>query len=88
MDRAFSVAGYGTVVTGTLRRGALAVGDEVAVAPGGLAARVRGVAGAWRARRHGEPGQRVAVNLRGAEPGQVPRGTALTTPACSPHPPG
>ena len=79
VDRAFSVAGYGTVVTGTLRRGALAVGDEVAVAPGGLAARVRAL------QVHGAPvtaacpGQRVAVNLRGAEPGQVPRGTALTT---------
>jgi selenocysteine-specific elongation factor len=78
VDRAFSVAGYGTVVTGTLRRGPLAVGDELAVVPGGLAVRVRSLQVHGAAVRAASPGQRVAVNLRGVEPAQVPRGTALT----------
>ncbi len=78
VDRAFSVAGYGTVVTGTLRRGTLAVGDEIAALPGGLAVRVRALQVHGARVATASPGQRVAVNLRGVEPGQVPRGTALT----------
>jgi len=41
IDRAFSVSGHGTVVTGTLRRGTLTVGDEIEILPGGTPARVR-----------------------------------------------
>ncbi len=78
VDRAFSVPGHGTVVTGTLRRGALATGDVMEVAPGTLPVRVRGL------QVHGArvatvaPGQRVAANLRGVEVAQVGRGAALT----------
>jgi len=77
IDRAFSVPGHGTVVTGTLRRGMLSVGDEIEILPGGAPARVRGL------QVHGTrvvqvaPGQRAAVNLRGVEPAQVSRGAAL-----------
>ncbi len=78
IDRAFSVAGYGTVVTGTLRRGALAIGDELAVMPGEFAVRVRALQVHGAAVHKAAPGQRVAVNLRGVELSQVPRGTALS----------
>ena len=78
VDRAFSVAGYGTVVTGTLRRGSLALGDELAVMPGGLAVRVRALQVHGATVGAASPGQRVAINLRGVEPAQVPRGTTLT----------
>ena len=43
VDRVFSRAGFGTVVTGTLRRGRLSVGDAVAIVPGGPTATVRGL---------------------------------------------
>ncbi len=78
VDRVFSVHGFGTVVTGTLVEGRLAVGDEVVAQPLGTGARIRGL------ETHGEPatavgcGQRVAVNLGGVEIGDVPRGQTLT----------
>ncbi len=80
IDRSFSVRGFGTVVTGTLRGGALAVGSEVEVAPGGRRAEVRGlqIHGASVARAL--PGRRVAVNLRGVEVDDLPRGHALASP--------
>ena len=80
VDRAFSLAGHGTVVTGTLRRGAIAAGSELVAIPSGEALRVRGL------QVHGvpvgaaAPGQRVAVNLRGTELAAVPRGSVLTVP--------
>ncbi|HYH21395.1 MAG TPA: selenocysteine-specific translation elongation factor [Azospirillum sp.] len=80
VDRAFAVAGFGPVVTGTLRRGAIRVGDAVELWPGGAPARVRGL------QAHGEPveaagpGSRVAVNLRGVELAGLPRGCILATP--------
>ncbi len=80
IDRAFSITGHGTVVTGTLRRGALAIADEMEIVPGGRRVRLRGlqVHGARVARA--EPGQRVAANLRDVAPDAVPRGAALATP--------
>ncbi len=78
IDRVFSVAGHGTVVTGTLRRGTLAVHDTVAVAPGGRAVRLRNLQVRGVKAAVCQPGQRVAVNLRDVEPGQIARGAALT----------
>jgi selenocysteine-specific elongation factor len=80
IDRAFSLKGFGTVVTGTLLSGAVAEGDTVCLVPHspGLAAlRVRGV------QVHGAPvpraaaGQRTAVNLPGVEASAIARGQAL-----------
>jgi selenocysteine-specific elongation factor len=78
IDRAFSLAGHGTVVTGTLRRGALAAGAELDAVPAGAAVRVRGLQVHGAAVSAAAPGQRVAVNLRGTELDTVPRGAALT----------
>ncbi len=80
IDRAFSIAGRGTVVTGTLRRGALSEADSLTLSPGGGEVRIRSlqVHGAPVARA--APGERVAVNLRGLEPSQAPRGAALSAP--------
>ena len=80
IDRVFTMRGFGTVVTGTLWAGRLAVGDEVAVLPGDLRSRVR------RLQVHGETveqavaGQRTAVNLPGLEVGQIERGDVLCVP--------
>ena len=79
IDRAFSIAGHGTVVTGTLRGGPLSPGDEIELAPGGMELRVRGLQVHGARVAVAQPGQRVAVNLRGAETAQVPRGAALVT---------
>ena len=79
VDRVFSMAGHGTVVTGTLRRGVLTAGAELELVPGGLPVRVRGLQVHGRAVTEAPPGARVAVNLRGAEMTQVARGAALAT---------
>lgn len=79
-DRVFAVPGFGTVLTGTLRRGALSVGDEVELTPGGRKARVRSLQIHGRPVETASPGRRVAVNLRGIEQSDVPRGTALASP--------
>lgn len=77
VDRVFSVAGSGTVVTGTLTGGPLRRGDRVRLWPGDRTARVRGL------RSHGvdveelPPGSRAAVNLAGVDRGEVSRGDTL-----------
>ena len=84
VDRAFSLPGHGTVVTGTLRRGPLAVGETVEIAPAGTPARIRSLQVHGRRVASAQPGQRVAVNLRGLEPAQVARGSALSVPGVLP----
>ncbi len=84
VDRAFSVAGHGAVVTGTLRRGVLLAGDEIVVVPANLPVRVRGLQVHGARVAAADPGQRVAVNLRGVELSRVGRGTALATPGLLP----
>jgi selenocysteine-specific elongation factor len=80
VDRSFTMAGFGTVVTGTLADGALGVGDEVEVVPGGRRARIRGLQTHRRAIERALPGSRVAVNLTGVEKEQVERGMTLVRP--------
>ena len=78
VDRCFSVAGHGTVVTGTLRRGRLTVADELAVLPSGLPVRLRGLQVHGARVSVAEPGRRLAANIRGVGCVQVPVGTALS----------
>ncbi len=78
VDRAFSLPGHGTIVTGTLRRGGVAVGGELVAIPSGETVRVRGLQVHGAPVAKAMPGQRVAVNLRGTELSAVPRGSALT----------
>jgi selenocysteine-specific elongation factor len=79
VDRSFTIRGSGTVVTGTLGQGTVAVGDELEVA--GRRVRVRGVQSLETPRESVGAVARVAVNLRGVATEEVPRGVALTTPA-------
>ncbi len=78
IDRVFSVQGHGTIVTGTLRRGTLALTDDVALVPDGRAVRLRGLQVHGERAQTAQPGQRVAANLRDLEAGQIHRGAALT----------
>lgn len=80
IDRAFAIAGFGTVVTGTLRRGTLAVGDELVLLPDAIPVRVRGLQVHGAAVAEAQPGSRVAVNLRGIEASALTRGQALARP--------
>ncbi|MFD6695140.1 selenocysteine-specific translation elongation factor [Micromonospora aurantiaca (nom. illeg.)] len=80
VDRAFTVRGSGTVVTGTLGGGRLRVGDELELAATGEAVRVRGLHSLGVARTDLEAVTRAAVNLRGLPRDRVGRGDALLTP--------
>jgi selenocysteine-specific elongation factor len=65
VDRSFTLSGVGTVVTGTVVSGAVAVGDHVVVSPSGLPARVRSIHAQNRAVERGQAGERCALNLAG-----------------------
>ncbi len=80
VDRVFAAKGSGTVVTGTLAGGALAVDDELVTSPGGRKVRVRGLQSLQQARSRVEPGTRVAVNLSGVAKDEFSRGDALVRP--------
>ena len=80
IDRVFTMSGFGTVVTGTLVDGTIAVGDELQVLPGGATARVRGLQQHNRKVDTAVPGNRIAVNLIGVEKSQVERGDVLARP--------
>ena len=77
VDRAFSVAGVGTVVTGTAWSGRIKVGDEVALLPRGPRGRVRSIEMHGRAVQRSEPGQRTAVGIAGISRDGVVRGSTL-----------
>ena len=83
VDRAFALPGIGPVVTGTLRRGRLAVGEEVELHPGGRRARVRSLQVHGRSVAAAPPGRRVAVALRGVEIGALSRGMVLASPGAA-----
>ncbi len=80
VDRVFTIAGAGTVATGTLVQGRLDVGDEVEVQPAGVRARIRGLQSHKRRIETARPVARVAVNLAGLERGRVERGDVLARP--------
>ena len=80
IDRTFTMAGHGTVVTGSVSSGACQIGDELVIEPGGVVVRVRGL------RNHDEPvnrvaqGQRAALNLVGVHHDELRRGQEVATP--------
>lgn len=85
VDRAFTVAGFGTVVTGTLLDGKLSAGQEVDIVPAGrvgkpLRSRVRGLQTHKKKEETAAPGTRVAVNLANVAVDDVLRGDVLTVP--------
>jgi selenocysteine-specific elongation factor len=80
IDRVFSIAGFGTIVTGTLTDGRLAVGDEVEILPSGLHARIRGLQTHKKKVEIASPGGRLAVNLTGVTTEQVFRGQSVMHP--------
>jgi len=80
IDRVFTIAGAGTIVTGTLLDGSLRVGQEVEIIPAGLKSRLRGLQTHKTHLDTAAPGSRVAANLVGIATTQLKRGDVLTNP--------
>ena len=80
VDRCFTVAGHGTVVTGTLWSGTLRRGDRVVVLPGGREARIRSIESHDHSLEVVGPRRRVALNLAGLRREEVERGDVVTAP--------
>jgi len=80
IDRAFTISGAGTVVTGTLTGGKLSVGDQMQVWPGPLDTRVRSIQSHEQSHDEVGPGARVAANLVGADRRAIERGAMLGRP--------
>lgn len=80
IDRAFTMKGFGTVVTGTLVSGKIAIDEELVVQPGDHRVKVRGIQVHGRAAASAVAGQRTAINLGGVEVGNVSRGETLMAP--------
>ena len=80
VDRSFAAKGSGTIVTGTLTSGSLAVDDQVVVVPSGTPARIRSIQSAGASVDRVSPGARVALNLAGIAHDAVGRGDAVVRP--------
>lgn len=80
IDRAFTVPGFGTVVTGTLTSGTLKLGDKVELMPSRLETRVRSIQVHGHKEESASAGQRVAVNLAGVDLDEVTRGDVVAAP--------
>ena len=77
IDRVFTIKGAGTVVTGTLHHGELAVGDELSILPERLKAQVRGIESYKEHLGRVRPGSRVALNLSGVKKEDLERGDVI-----------
>ena len=80
IDRAFTVRGFGTVVTGTLVSGQVAVDETLTVLPAGIDVKVRGLQVHGAIQSRAVAGQRVAANFSGAGVSHVLRGETAVTP--------
>jgi selenocysteine-specific elongation factor len=80
IDRAFTIAGFGTVVTGTLVDGSLSVGQEVEIVPGKRRARIRGLQTHRQKVERALPGTRTAINLSGIAADDLLRGQVVILP--------
>ncbi len=80
IDRVFSIAGSGTVVTGTVFNGAVAVGERLMLSPAGREVRVRGMQKDGKPATRALAGERCALNLTGVELADVLRGDWVVAP--------
>nr|MBA2449080.1 SelB C-terminal domain-containing protein [Chloroflexota bacterium] len=78
IDRVFTIAGFGTVVTGTLIDGELRVGQEIEIQPSGRRTRIRGLQSHKKKVDRTPAGTRVAVNVTGVATDELARGEVLT----------
>lgn len=81
VDRAFTLAGVGTVVTGSVTSGTARVGDELGLAPQGRSVRVRGIHAQNQPAEEARTGQRCALALAGVAKDEVHRGDWACAPS-------
>ena len=79
IDRVFALPGHGTIVTGTLMQGRIAVGDVLKLAPAGRDVRLRSLQVFGEKRERVEGGSRVAANLPGVDVAEIARGVVLSS---------
>jgi len=77
IDRAFSLTGFGTIVTGTLLDGSFFIGDEVILLPSGITSRIRGIQTHKKKQQVAHAGNRTAINLTGVDVEDILRGDVL-----------
>ncbi|MFC2028497.1 selenocysteine-specific translation elongation factor [Chloroflexota bacterium] len=77
IDRVFSIAGFGTVVTGTLLDGSFITGDEIEVFPQKKKGRIRGLQSHKKKEERAHPGTRTAINLSGIDTDDIQRGDTV-----------
>src|SRR3989337_80039 len=80
IDRSFTIAGYGCVVTGPIMGGQISVEDEIEIFPVKTIVRVRGVEGTGERVNTAFAGQRAAINLSGIKSTEIKRGYELSIP--------
>jgi len=80
IDRVFALAGHGTIVTGTLMQGKIAVGDSLTLQPSGTVVRVRSLQVFGEKRDAIDGGARVAANIPGVDVADIVRGDVLAAP--------
>ena len=80
IDRVFTLAGFGTVLTGTLLDGILEVGEEVEIYPIGLHGRIRGMQTYNNSIEVASPGIRLAINISGVNKSEIGRGAVVARP--------
>lgn len=80
IDRVFTVAGFGTIVTGTLLSGSIKEGDKVEIYPSKLESRIRSIQVHEKSVSQASAGQRVAVNIAGVKVEEIKRGDVMAKP--------
>lgn len=80
IDRVFTVKGFGTVVTGSVVGGRIAVGEEIVILPKGLKGRVRGLQSYGTSVEIAHRGQRAAINIQGLDRQEAQRGDVVCRP--------
>lgn len=80
VDRVFTMAGFGTIATGTVVSGTLKKGDEIEIIPGNVITKVRGLQSHGKETDQVRLGDRAAVNLANVEVEKLYRGIELVTP--------
>jgi selenocysteine-specific elongation factor len=80
IDHAFPVKGHGTVVTGTIQRGSIRIGETVEIAPLGKTSRIRSIQTFGNAREIASAGDRVGVNIPEIDDTEIARGDYLCSP--------
>ena len=78
IDRAFTISGFGTVVTGTLIDGKIDTGQDVELVVAGKSTRIRGLQTHKKGQNEAQPGTRVAANIIGVSQDEISRGEVLT----------